>query len=60
MVHFVLFEQKYGIFDEDRASERLRGCSEARFPVFRAKNLVYFCLYFTEIKYTQRNRGGRI
>ena len=49
--YFVLFEQKYGIFDENRASERLRGCSEARFFLFQGKIRRIFCLYFAEFKY---------
>ena len=56
----MLFEQKQGIFLEKLASERLRGCSEASFSIFRVKKLVHFCLYFTEIKYAQKSQGGRI
>ena len=49
--YFVLYKQKHGIFMENRASERLRGCSEARFFHFQGKNRRIFCLYFAEFKY---------
>ena len=58
--YFVLFEQKYGIFVKNRAFERLGGCSEARFFHFQGQKLVYFRLYFTEIKYAQKSQGGRL
>ena len=44
---FVLFKQKQGIFMKNRASERLRGCSEARFSRFQDKKpgVLLFVLY---------------
>ena len=56
----MLFEQKNGIFENNLAYERLRGCSEARLFHFLGKKRRIFCLYFTEIKYAKKSQGGRI
>ena len=56
---FLLSGQKSGKIQQNRASERSIGCSEARFCRFRAKKLVYKALFFASIK-EKRKGPGRV
>ena len=58
--YFVLFEQKAAFSRIIGLPSGFAVVRRPDFTVFRVKMLVYFCLYFTEIKYAQKSQGGRI